>query len=517
LHRKTQATGLILLLDPIAEIMRFSLSQILAVTVYHPFFLPFIHWSLFSFFIARLGLLAICPFFIMIPLMGVSALSPEAAWSQEVLEMEQASPQSPPPQPAPETPIPVGKDKVEDGLITQRLVDMYRHIPSLKNVHLEVNAGVVRLSGHTPTKEAHEKALELARRVEGVVTITDDITQKREIGERLALVQEKLLTRFNALLSFLPLLIIGVLVFLGFWGLAAFITRWNRLFQYLTPHAFLQSLFKQIVKITMMFIGFLLMLEILDATALLGAFVGVAGVMGLAIGFAMRDTVENYIASILLSIRQPFRPYDHIVLEHHEGLVIKLTSRETILMTLDGNHVRIPNATVYKGIIVNFSRNPNRRFIFDVGIDTSIDIEAARHLAIDTLQQTPGVIPDPPVQCAVEKLGDSNVMLRMFAWTTQDQYDFGKVKSEAIRAVKEAFDQAGYDMPEPIYRLKVQEFPPIAQRAPSDAPSLKKKITPRSIMSSRSGADVFKDNHLAKQISSDRESNEESDLLQSDE
>jgi small-conductance mechanosensitive channel len=81
------------------------------------------------------------------------------------------------------------------------------------------------------------------------------------------------------------------------------------------------------------------MLEILDATALLGTIVGVAGVMGLAIGFALRDTVENYIASILLSIRQPFRPLDQIVLENYEGLVMKLTSRETILMTLDGNHV----------------------------------------------------------------------------------------------------------------------------------------------------------------------------------
>ncbi len=75
-----------------------------------------------------------------------------------------------------------------------------------------------------------------------------------------------------------------------------------------------------------------------------------------------------------------------------------------------------------------------------------------------TLKQTSGVIADPPVRCVVEKLGESNVVLKMYAWTTQDQYDFEKVKSEAIRAVKEAFDLANYEMHEPNYTLKMQGY-----------------------------------------------------------
>ena len=441
------------------------------------------------------------PLPILLLIMALSFVHPEPVWPQEILEMNQVSSKPLPQDPPPEPPIPVGTDEVDDTLINKRLSDLYRHIPALANVQLEVNAGVVRLTGHTPTKEAHEKALELARRVEGVVSITDDITQRRDIWERLTLVQEKLTNQVHKFVSFLPLLIIGLIVLLGFWSLAAFITRWDRLYQHLTPHAFLQSLLKQIVKVIVVFIGFIIMLEILDATALLGAIVGVAGVMGWAIGFAMRDTVENYIASILLSIRQPFRPYDHIVLENYEGLVIQLTTRETILMTLDGNHVRIPNATVYKGIILNYSRNPNRRFTFDVGIDIAMDIEAARQLAVDTLQHTLGVIPDPPALCAVEKLGDSHVILRMFAWTRQDQFDVIKVRSEAIRAVKEAFD-----------RLKVQGYPRVHELAPSNSP-FKKQTPPPPIGQPRPGADVSKDNHIAEQISSDREAHEEIDLL----
>ncbi|MEO8326858.1 MAG: mechanosensitive ion channel family protein, partial [Nitrospirota bacterium] len=423
-------------------------------------------------------------------MIGVWSIRTEPVWSQEPVDSTNA-PTGLSPQPAPKE-IAVGADKIDDRLITQRLADVFQNLPALANVDIAVKAGVVRLSGQTPDKEAHQQAFELAGRIEGVVSVTDEITQQTEVRERLTVVQEKMVSQLNTFISFFPLLIIALLVFLAFWFLAAFITRWDRLYEKITPHAFLQSLLKQIVKGSVIFIGFIVMLEILDATALLSTIVGVAGVMGLAIGFALRDTVENYIASILLSIRQPFRPLDQIVLENYEGLVMKLTSRETILMTLDGNHVRIPNATVYKGIILNYSRNPKRRFTFEVGIDTAVDIKAALELAITTLQHTSGVIADPPVRCAVEKLGDSNVLLKMFAWTTQDQYDYQKVRSEAIRAVKEAFDLANYEMPEPIYRLKMQGYSPLDDQAVFDQTDHKKDV-PAPAVPSSSQADVTKD------------------------
>lgn len=444
--------------------------------------------------------------------MSFSVVQSESVWPQDSVGNKDAPPGLSPQQTPKE--IAVGTNKIDDSLITQRLKDVFQNLPALANIDIAVNAGVVTLTGHIPTEGAHNQALELAGRVEGVVSVTDQITQKREVRERLTVVQEKMANQFNAFVSYLPLLFIALMVFLSFWFLAAFITKWDRLYEKITPHAFLQSLLRQIVRGSVIFIGFVVMLEILDATALLGTIVGVAGVMGLAIGFALRDTVENYIASILLSIRQPFRPFDQIVLENYEGLVMKLTSRETILMTLDGNHVRIPNATVYKGIILNYSRNPKRRFTFEVGIDTAVNIEAALQLAIKTLEQTCGVIADPPVRCTVEKLGDSNVVLKMFAWTTQDQYDFGKVKSEAIRAVKEAFDLANYDMPEPIYRLKMQGYSPLDDHAVFDQTD-HKNDSPAPTVQSSSQADVAKDNHIVEQISEDRVENQEKDLLKS--
>src|SRR3546814_18053336 len=75
----------------------------------------------------------------------------------------------------------------------------------------------------------------------------------------------------------------------------------------------------------------------------------------------------------MLSRRQPFRANDHVVIEGHEGRVVRLTSRATILMTLEGNHLRIPNSTVFKAVILNYTRNPARRFDFELGIDANDD------------------------------------------------------------------------------------------------------------------------------------------------
>ncbi len=457
------------------------------------------------------------PLFILIFVLGLFLLHSEPIWSQELLEPNEATPEALL-EDEPSQEISVGPDKVDDDEIEKRLTDVYRNLPALATVQISVNAGVVRLAGETLSKEAHQQAFELARRTEGVVSVTDDITQKRDIRNRLSVVQDKLIKHLNEFVSYIPLLFIALTVFFVFWFFASFLSRWRTPYKKFTSNVFLQSLLRQTVRGVILFLGFIVMLEILDATALLGTIVGVAGVMGLAVGFALRDTVENYIASILLSLRQPFRPHDHIVLENYEGLVMKLTSRATILMTLDGNHVRIPNATVYKGIILNYSRNPKRRFTFEVGIDTAVDIEAARQLAIETLERTQGVISDPPVRCSVDKLGDSNVVLKILAWTTQDQYDYGKVKSAAIRNVKEAFDLANYEMPEPIYRLKVQGLSQLDGLADVEQGQHREEISHLPIGQSRPAADVSKDSHIAAQISWEKESqqDEEVDLLESE-
>ncbi len=195
-------------------------------------------------------------------------------------------------------------------------------------------------------------------------------------------------------------------------------------------------------------------LDMIGAGALLGAVLGGAGVVGVALGFAMRDTIENYVASLMLSLRQPFRANDHVLIDDLEGRVIRLTSRATVLMTLDGNHLRIPNSTVFKAVIVNFTRNPQRRFDFELGIDADDDAGAARKLGVEILGGLDFVLDNPPPSARVEQVGDSNIVIKYLGWIDQREADWHKARSQAIPAVKDALEQAGFALPEPIYRLK---------------------------------------------------------------
>lgn len=87
--------------------------------------------------------------------------------------------------------------------------------------------------------------------------------------------------------------------------------------------------------------GVLVALDLLEATSLVTAVLGSAGVVGIVLGFAFRDMAENYLSGVLLSLRRPFEPGDYVRVDSYEGRVVSLSTRNTVMMTLDGNELRL--------------------------------------------------------------------------------------------------------------------------------------------------------------------------------
>lgn len=345
----------------------------------------------------------------------------------------------------------------DDGRIADRLRGIFAEIDSLGGVEVSVSAGVVELGGEVDSLASAERATRLAGQVAGVVDVQDKLVIDRNLNNRIESTGRTLASVAREVSAGLPLFLVALGVFLVFWLLGAWLGRRQGLFRRISPNVFIASLLGQIAHLLFIALGLVLALVLLDATALLGTILGAAGILGLAVGFAVRDTVENYIASILLSLRNPFDVNDLVDVSGQQGNVVKLTSRATILLSPEGNHVRIPNATVFKAVIINYTRRPERRFEFDVGVDTDHDLVAAQQVALETLGSVPGILDDPPAMAIVHALGDSSVVLRCYGWVDQRQNSFFKVRSEAIRRVKEAFDQAGIVMPEPVYRLRITD------------------------------------------------------------
>jgi small conductance mechanosensitive channel len=326
----------------------------------------------------------------------------------------------------------------------------------------------------------------------------------------LDVVLQRLLSEAYGLIAALPLLALALLAVWVCWMLGGWLSRRSLLDRVAQRNPFMRDLTRTTVRWGVTLLGVLVALEIMNATALVGALLGTAGVLGVALGFAFKDTLENYLAGILMSLRQPFSPRDHVVIDGNEGVVVSMTSRATILMTLDGNHLRLPNALVFRSVTLNYTRNPSRRFEFEVGIGVGEDLVAAQHIGTEQLSRLAGVAQTPPPRAYIAALGDSNVQVRFLGWVDQRSHDFLMVRSEAIRTVKLALEAAGMDMPEPIYRVQLSDragglstataSPPAPPR-PARAPSTQGPVNTGAI------------DELSPQIDAEPKSDDSTDLL----
>jgi len=419
---------------------------------------------------------------------------------------------------APEPVIEVAPDVASDDQIEQRIEGIFDQIETLDEVTAIVRDGVVTLAGPVANERYAERAKELATRLQGVVTVEDRMERTLDVEGNVRPVVTRFRADFNHWVRALPLVALAALVFALIALLGHALASWSALWRRLAPNSFLASLMAQAVRIIAIVVGLIAGLSLLGATALMGTILGSAGVIGLAIGFAVRDTLENYISSIMLSLRQPFRANDHVAIDSHEGKVVRLTSRSTVLMTLDGNHLRIPNAMVYKAVILNYTRNPQRRFDFDIGIGANDDPMTAMQCGLDAMGVLEFVLDDPPPNALIREVGDSNIVLRFMAWVDQEKTGFGKARSVAIRSVTVALEARGITMPEPAYRLRLEgaDAKTSDSLLPVGAPTPREAVAPAPPEAIAEQLDVRPDDFIETLVNEERTHDTGDDLLDKD-
>lgn len=390
--------------------------------------------------------------------------------------------------------------------IRQRIVDIFSQVGDFESIGVKVNAGVVTLSGEVPGARARDEAIALARRTEGVVLTLDRLTETTQVGARLSPAMAKLHHLGNSFMINLPLIAIALTVVVFSVILGNFLHRRAKWYAHLRLSTLASDLVRRLVRLAVILVGLVLALEILEATAIVGAIFGAAGLVGIVFGFAFKNILENYLSGVLLSTRNPFDIGDVIEVGGLSGKVALLTSRDTVLVTPDGNHLRIPNSMVINSELLNFTRNPLRRFQFVTSISIHIDLNRARNVGMLVFSQIPEVLRDPEPIIVVEELGERAVQLRFFAWIDQRQHDFLKVRSESIRLVKEAFDEAGIEMPDTIYRVHL--------RRPGDGKSeIGSAGFPSRADSESFEMDLSADRTIDEQVKEEQRLSEEENLL----
>ena len=181
----------------------------------------------------------------------------------------------------------------------------------------------------------------------------------------------------------------------------------------------------------------------------LGDLVAGLGLSSVAIGFAFKDILQNFIAGLFLLWRQPFRVGDEIVAGNYSGKVEEITARSTRIHTYDGERAVIPNADVYTQAVLVRTAFGKRRAKFVVGIGYFDAIEEARTTIMGVLDDIEGVLKDPGPWVYVTELAGSSVNLTVYFWTDDSQREQLRVSDQVATGIKLALDKAGIDMPFP--------------------------------------------------------------------
>jgi MscS family membrane protein len=210
-------------------------------------------------------------------------------------------------------------------------------------------------------------------------------------------------------------------------------------------------------------------LLLIAANVLLGHFgvniTGLAaaiGVLGLALSLAAQDTLSDAISGFIILADRPFRVGDRIEIQGLGtwGDVVDIGLRTTRIRTRDNRMVIVPNSTIGKNQVVNYTfPDPQYRVQTHVGIGYGADIEKVRQILVDTVRDVKGVLPERPVDALYIEMGDSAMIFRV-RWWIESYVDTRRMYDSIHTALQEALDAAGVEMPYPTYDVTIRPAHP---------------------------------------------------------
>ena len=351
----------------------------------------------------------------------------------------------------------------QDGEIGERIQRVLIATEWFTTPEVRVQDGVVFLSGLAESEERRAWASDLARNTQDVVAVANRMRVRETSIWNFQPAFLGLLELWRDLVRALPLMMFGLLILALSAGVSILVTRGTRsMLRSRVQARILRRVIARAVGGVTFLIGAYIVLRMSGLTQLALTLLGGTGLLGLVIGIAFRDITENFLASIFLSIQRPFKTGDLVEIDSITGFVQQLNVRTTVLMNLSGNLVQIPNSTVYKSNLRNFTINCNRREAFSIGIGYDDSINDAQEIARQVLADHPAILKDPQPSVLVDSLGPNTVNLQIFFWLNGHEHSWLKVRSSTIRLIKRAFQQEGISMPGELRELVFPQGVPVA-------------------------------------------------------
>ncbi|MEM7729284.1 MAG: mechanosensitive ion channel family protein [Pseudomonadota bacterium] len=268
-----------------------------------------------------------------------------------------------------------------------------------------------------------------------------------EFGPEAAL--DRIDSWIEGFISMLPNLLLAALIILLFWLVGGFAKKQaiKRFRNHDRPG--LGKAIGRLLKIVVLVVGIAVALAVVAPSVKLSTLLGSLGVGSVAIGFAFKDILQNWLAGLLILLRQPFKLGDQIEAAGFEGTVEDIQTRATIVRTYNGEHAIIPNSKLYTESVLVKTKTSLSRGEYTIGVSYDADIDAVLDLIVSELGKVEGITDDPAPEAHTWELGDSSVNILARWWTKAEKAEQVRIRGLAVRAVKLALDKAGIDIPYP--------------------------------------------------------------------
>ncbi|WP_425038127.1 mechanosensitive ion channel family protein [Primorskyibacter sp. S187A] len=202
--------------------------------------------------------------------------------------------------------------------------------------------------------------------------------------------------------------------------------------------------------------GSLIALTVVFPTITPGRALTTLGLGSVAIGFAFKDTFENFLAGILILVREPFAIGDHIACDSVEGEVESITIRDTHIRQTDGQLVVVPNAQLFHNAVTVRTNRDFRRTSIICGVAYGENVDEAREVIAKAVRAVDMVRDDVrDIQVFAKAFGASSIDFEITWWTGSKPVDIRASRDQVVAAVKRALDDAGIEIPFPYRTLTV--------------------------------------------------------------
>jgi small-conductance mechanosensitive channel len=331
-----------------------------------------------------------------------------------------------------------------DRQIAARLNRIAQSQDIFRKVHVDVVEGVVTVRGEIEEENSAKSFTGLCEKVEGVIGVVDQlrVTSVKKSGLSLAHAEVSDLAR--KFFRFLPYLascffILALTLLLGY----GCFRLWDLVLSRRMPRKPLVARnLAKVLTLPVYLLGFYVILQVGGLGGLAATLVGGTGVMGIVIGLAGKNIIENVLSSFMLTLRNPFKIGDQVIIGAERGVVHRIDSRCTMLLNSDGVFTQIPNSMVLAAIIKNVSAHPLNRFSFTLSVNKDVALPQFGKIFDRAIEENRSRIArEPKPEYLITEIAGDSVKIECDFWVDTEKNNLGRAKSDMLETVLYYLDE----------------------------------------------------------------------------